>query len=92
MTIKDFLAGKIPEKEITIWGTLKFPANTPNKNVPAIVILHGMGGIGIWEEHWMNTFNSMGLATFMVDSNWARRNCKKDNRFKKAIPWCAAIN
>ena len=92
MTIKDFLAGKIPEKEITIWGTLKFPANTPNKNVPAIVILHGMGGIGIWEEHWMNTFNSMGLATFNVDSNWARRNCKKDNKFKKAIPWCAAIN
>ena len=92
LTIKDFLEGKIPEKKITIWGTLKFPANAPDKNVPVVVIMHGMGGINIWEEHWMNTFNSMGLATFMVDSNWARRNCKKDNKFKKAIPWCAAIN
>jgi dienelactone hydrolase len=92
MTIKDFLEGKKPERQITIWGTLKFPANAPNKNVPVVVIMHGMGGIGIWEEYWMNTFNSMGLATFMVDSNWARRNCKKDNKFKKAIPWCAAIN
>jgi len=92
LTIKDFLEGKIPEKKITIWGTLKFPANAPDKNVPVVVIMHGMGGIGIWEEHWMNTFNSIGLATFMVDSNWARRNCKKDNKFKKAIPWCAAIN
>ena len=71
---------------------MNFPANAPDKNVPVVVIMHGMGGIGIWEEHWMNTFNSIGLATFMVDSNWARRNCKKDNKFKKAIPWCAAIN
>jgi dienelactone hydrolase len=92
MTIKDFLEGKIPEKEITIWGTLKFPANAPDKNVPVIVILHGMGGISVWDEHWRDIFNSMGLATFNVDSNWARRNCKKDNKFKKAIPWCAAIN
>jgi len=92
MTIKDFLEGKIPEKEITIWGTLKFPANAPDKKVPVIVILHGMGGIGVWDEHWRDIFNSMGLATFNVDSNWARRNCKKDNKFKKAIPWCAAIN
>jgi len=92
LTIKDFLEGKKPNRKITIWGTLKFPTNAPDKNVPVVVIMHGMGGINIWEEHWMNTFNSMGLATFMVDSNWARRNCKKDNKFKKAIPWCAAIN
>jgi len=92
LTIKDFLEGKKPNRKITIWGTLNFPANAPDKNVPVVVIMHGMGGIGIWEEHWMNTFNSIGLATFMVDSNWARRNCKKDNKFKKAIPWCAAIN
>jgi dienelactone hydrolase len=40
----------------------------------------------------MNVFNSMGLATFMVDSGWARRNCKKDNNFKKAIAFCAGRN
>ena len=80
ITVKDFLNGKIPEKTQTVWGTLNFPANAPDKNVPVVVVMHGMGGINIWEEHWMNTFNSMGLATFMVDSNWARRNCKKDNK------------
>ena len=32
----------------------------------------------VWEEHWIETFNSIGLATFMVDSNWARRKCKKN--------------
>ena len=92
LTIKDFLLGKKPNRKITISGTLNFPANAVDKNVPAVVILHGMGGVNDAEEHWIEVINSMGIATFMVDSNWARRKCKKDNKFKKAIPWCAAIN
>ena len=92
MTVKDFLNGKVPGKTETISGTLKFPANAPNNNVPVVIIMHGMGGINIWEEHWMQTFNSIGLATFMVDSNWGRRNCKKE--FKKSIKglWCSDVN
>jgi dienelactone hydrolase len=35
----------------------------------------------------------MGIATFMVDSNWARKKCKKENKeFKKAIKWCADVH
>ena len=90
MTIKKILNGEVPERTETIWGTLKFPANAPDKNVPVVVIMHGSGGISIWEEHWINTFNSIGLATFMVDSNWARKKCKKE--FKKAIKWCADVH
>ena len=92
LTMKDFLNGVVPEKTKTIWGTLNFPANAPDKNVPVVVIMHGMNGIDTSEEHWMKVFNSIGLATFMVDSNWARRKCKKENNFKKEIPWCAAAN
>ena len=91
LTIKNFLSGVVPERTETIWGTLKFPANASDKNVPVVVIMHGSGGIGIWEENWMNVFNSMGLATFMVDSNWARRNCKKE--FKKTMTrWCEDVH
>jgi len=91
MTIKNFLNGVVPEKTLTIWGTLKFPANAADKNVPAVVILHGGGGIHEWDEHWMNVFNSMGIATFMVDSNWPRRNCKK--KFKKTYArWCQDVH
>jgi len=92
ITIKDILTGKVPERTKTIWGTLNFPANAPAKNVSAMVILHGMGGIALHEEHWAKVFNSMGIATFMVDSNWARKKCKKENNFKKAIKWCADIH
>ena len=41
ITVKDFLNGKIPEKTQTVWGTLNFPANAPDKNVPVVVVLHG---------------------------------------------------
>ena len=40
ITIKDFLNGKIPAETKTIWGTLNFPANAPDKNVPVVVIMH----------------------------------------------------
>jgi len=90
ITVKDFLNGKVPAETKTIWGTLNFPANAPSKNAPVVVIMHGDGGIAVWEEHWIETFNSIGLATFMVDSNWARRKCKK--QFKKAIPNCSDVH
>ena len=90
ITVKDFLNGKVPEKARTVWGTLNFPANAPDKNVPVVVVLHGGGGIHDGEERWLSIFNSMGLATFMVDSNWPRRKCKKT--FKKAIPNCNDVH
>jgi dipeptidyl aminopeptidase/acylaminoacyl peptidase len=41
MTVKDFLIGKKPERQVTISGTLNFPANAPEKNAPVVVLLHG---------------------------------------------------
>ena len=73
LTIKDFLNGVVPEKRNTIWGTLNFPDGAPDKNVPVVVLMHGMSGIAKAEEFWLSTLNSMGLATFMVDSNWGRK-------------------
>ena len=90
ITVKDFLNGKVPEKARTVWGTLNFPANAPDKNVPVVVVLHGSGGIHDSAEFWLSALNSMGLATFMVDSNWPRRKCKKI--FKKAIPNCNDVH
>ncbi len=31
ITVKDFLEGKKPERQVTVWGTLNFPANAPEK-------------------------------------------------------------
>ena len=61
ITVKDFLNGKVPEKARTVWGTLNFPANAPDKNVPVVVVLHGMGGIHDSAEFWLSALNSMVL-------------------------------
>ena len=92
LTVKDFLNGVEPEKRNIIWGTLNFQDNAADKNVPVVVILHGMSGVHEAEEHWLKIINSMGIATFMVDSNWGRKKCKKDSNLKKDIKWCAAAN
>ena len=75
----------------TISGTLNFPANAADKNVPVVVLLHGGGGISDPQEYWIKTLNNIGLATFMVDSNWARRKCSSDKEnksFKVQGPFC----
>jgi len=43
ITVKDFLNGKVPEKARTVWGTLNFPANAPDKNVAVVGFLHCLG-------------------------------------------------
>jgi len=36
LTIRDFLQGKKPNREITIWGTLNLPANAKDGNYHAV--------------------------------------------------------
>ena len=40
--------------------------------LPAVVLLHGSGGMSTLEDTWARHFNSMGIATLMVDSFTAR--------------------
>src|SRR5262245_65088958 len=40
--------------------------------MPAVVLLHGSGGVGPGPELWAKHFNEMGLASFVLDSFSAR--------------------
>jgi dienelactone hydrolase len=52
----------------TISGVLQLPAGSPEP-VPAMVIMHGSGGILPGREGaWAARLNEMGVATFVVDS------------------------
>lgn len=57
-----------------IWGDLSFPPNTHNK-VPAIILMHGSGGVAPHINQWVTAFNEIGVATFVVDS-FGPRNIK----------------
>ena len=50
-----------------VWGDLTLPRGGGVK-VPAIVLMHGSGGIGPAMKQWVDAFNDIGVATFVVSS------------------------
>jgi dienelactone hydrolase len=52
--------------EVTIRGFLALPERTDP--APAVILLHGCGGISGTEIGWATTLKSLGIATFIVDS------------------------
>src|ERR1700712_435946 len=50
---------------VTMWGDLSFPDKAAGP-VPAIVLIHGSGGIERSMAQWVDAFNDIGVATFVV--------------------------
>ena len=73
LTLSDqqFLTGDKNGKAVTIAGELRLPRGVTGK-MPAVVLLHGSGGVGPGPELWAKHFNEMGLASFVLDSFSAR--------------------
>lgn len=73
LTLSDqqFLTGDKNGKAVTIAGELRLPRGVTGK-MPAVVLLHGSGGVGPGAELWAKHFNEMGLASFVLDSFSAR--------------------
>ena len=51
-----------------IWGDLRFPSNMTTDKVPVMVVMHGSAGVTKSVYAWVEYLNSMGVATFMIDS------------------------
>ena len=67
LTDQEFLVGKREGKPATIAGELRIP--TPGTaRLPAVVLVHGSGGIGASVEDWVPLLNGAGAATFVIDS------------------------
>lgn len=54
--------------DMPIWGELRFPPNMTADKVPVMVVMHSSGGIDKRVYDWVDFFNKMGVATFMIDS------------------------
>lgn len=52
--------------EVTIHGSLTIPAT--DTAVPAVILLHGCGGIGGSERGWVDDLRDEGYASFLLDS------------------------
>lgn len=68
-----FLSGTyLKQPPVTISGTLTLPAKPSlqkDGKSPAVILLHGSGGISREREHaWAERLNSWGIAAFVLDS------------------------
>src|SRR2546423_11310117 len=67
LSTADFLLGKKDGRPVTIAGELRIPKPGTDR-LPAVVFVHGAGGIGFNYGMWAGELNKAGFATFVVDS------------------------
>jgi dienelactone hydrolase len=73
LTLSDrqFLTGDKNGTAVTIAGVLRIPRLGTDR-LPAVILVHGSGGIGGNVDRWSQELNGIGLATFVIDSFTAR--------------------
>lgn len=54
-------------KRATLAGELRIPG-APGTKVPAVILVHGSGGISGAADAWARELNAMGVATFILDT------------------------
>jgi dienelactone hydrolase len=67
LSTADFLLGKKDGKPVMIAGELRIPKPGTDR-LPAVVLVHGLGGIGFNSGMWVDELNRAGFATFVTDS------------------------
>lgn len=68
LTDEAFLSGVKVSAPTVVAGELRFPAGSSDAEPsPAIVLVHGSGGIGPGLYQWAREFNELGIATFILD-------------------------
>jgi dienelactone hydrolase len=63
----DFLLGKKAGQPATIAGELRIPKPGTDR-LPAVILVHGSGGVGFNSGMWEGELNKAGFATFVTDS------------------------
>jgi len=81
-SFREILSGVGQSKPVTISGTLKMPKKVGGK-IPAVIILHGAGGVNDHYFEVADMLNEMGIAAFIVDSYELRGITSGENGLKK---------
>jgi dienelactone hydrolase len=69
MTLSDeqFLMGEKNGTPVTLTGVLRLPKPGTDR-LPAVILVHGSGGITSYVTDWEQDLNALGVATFIIDS------------------------
>ncbi len=71
LTDEQFLTGAKDGKPVVIAGELRLP-RPGTARLPAVVLVHGSGGVGANVDRWSQELNGIGVATFILDGFTAR--------------------
>jgi len=66
LSLEAFLRGDKAGPEVLLGGELRLPSGTSGR-VPAVVLIHGSGGIGSGPDMWAHILNEAGIAAFILD-------------------------
>ena len=75
---QEFLQGSKSGPTVTLAGELRLPRQKMQQ-YPAVLLIHGSGGVSGYVDDWAKHLNSMGVATFIVDSFTGRGLTKVNN-------------
>lgn len=67
MSDQDFLNARKDGKPVMLAGELRIP-RPGNEQLPAVILLHGSGGVSGALNDWEQELNVLGVATFVLDS------------------------
>lgn len=67
LTRTQFLMGVKEGPSTVIWGELRLPSVGVGR-LPAVILVHGSGGVGAREVRWAEELDRLGVATFVLDS------------------------
>jgi dienelactone hydrolase len=62
-----FLTGNRYGRPVTVAGELRLPQGNADK-FPAVVLIHGSGGVSVATDRWAHELNAVGAAAFILDS------------------------
>ena len=67
LTGEQFLTGNKYGKPVMLAGELRIPKAGTDK-LPAVILVHGSGGLSIAADRWARELNEIGVAAFILDS------------------------
>jgi dienelactone hydrolase len=67
LTGEQFLTGDTKGKPVMLGGELRIP-RPGNDRLPAVILVHGSGGVNASHERWAQELNSIGVATLILDT------------------------
>lgn len=74
VTQAQFLRGERDGSVATIAGELRIPGPlTDTHKLPAVLLLHGLGGANISHDRWADELSGMGVAVLLLDSFSGRK-------------------